>query len=100
LRRFFDSRQYIRAFNELPLVEEGGAVRRIDRLVEFADEVWVIDYKTGGADPRMESEFDTAYRDQVGAYCRSIQSVYPARRIRGALVFADGEIVEVSGETA
>ncbi len=97
LRRFFDASQYIRAFNELPLVGEGAEVRRIDRLVEFSDEVWVIDYKTGGADPEADSGFDSAYREQVGAYCRSIQSVYPGKRIRGALVFADGAIAEVTG---
>jgi ATP-dependent helicase/nuclease subunit A len=94
LRRFFDPRRFARAFNELPLVDAEGNVRRIDRLVEFADEVWVLDYKTGGTDG--EEGLDLAYREQVGAYCRAVQSVYRDKRVRGALVFSDGSMVEVS----
>lgn len=95
LRRFFDPKDFVSAFNELPLIGDDGNVRRIDRLVEFVDEVWVLDYKTGGSGIDVGSELDTAYRDQVAGYCRSVRSVFTDKRVRGALVYADGVMVEV-----
>lgn len=97
VRRFLDPTMFIKAFNELPLVDEYGNVRRIDRLVEFADEVWVLDYKTGEAIAAEGSELAAEYREQVAAYCRSVRAVFPGKRVRGALVFADGDVVEVAG---
>lgn len=95
LRRFIDPRMFVKAFNELPLVEEDGSVRRIDRLVEFTDEVWVLDYKTGGTMVAEGGDLADAYRVQVAAYCRSVRAVFPGKRVRGALVFADGNVLEV-----
>ena len=46
LARFFDSSEYVRAENEVSFVQENDAVSRIDRLVEFRDEIWLLDYKT------------------------------------------------------
>ncbi len=31
----------------MPYINAKGALKRIDRLVEFDDEVWVLDYKLG-----------------------------------------------------
>ncbi len=47
LQRFFDPQHYRNACNEMPYVNAYGELKRIDRLVEFDDEVWVLDYKTG-----------------------------------------------------
>ncbi len=43
------AKRCLRAHNELAYVAESGDLRRIDRLVEFDDAVWVLDYKTGDA---------------------------------------------------
>jgi ATP-dependent helicase/nuclease subunit A len=52
LQRFFDPQHYRNACNEMPYVNARGELKRIDRVVEFDDEVWVLDYKTGAsADP-------------------------------------------------
>ena len=35
------------------------------------------------------------YREQVAGYCRAVAGVFPGRAVRGALIFADGSVVEV-----
>lgn len=94
LARFFDASQFRRALNEVPYVNLEGELRRIDRLVEFDDEVWILDYKMGeqAAEPPP-----AAYRAQLAAYRAAVAPLYPRRRVRSALVFADGRLVEVSG---
>ncbi len=89
LARFFDEQQFIRAANELPYVNAKGEVRRIDRLVEFADEIWVLDYKLGD---RAEV---ARYRVQMQEYQKAMQAVYLGKRVRCALIFSDGELTEV-----
>lgn len=96
LGRFFDKRSFVRAFNELPLINENGELRRIDRVVEFPDAVWVLDYKTGRYDQVEGTELESEYRDQVAAYCRSLTLAYPGKPVRGALVFAGGKLVDVT----
>jgi ATP-dependent helicase/nuclease subunit A len=66
-------------------------LRRIDRLVEFADGLWVLDYKSSGSDTSRIAD----YRTQVAAYCRMVAAAYPGRVVHGALLFADTALVEV-----
>jgi ATP-dependent helicase/nuclease subunit A len=89
LARFFDPAQHRIACNEMPYVDAQGELRRIDRLVEFDDEVWVLDYKLGDA------EGAARYRAQMETYRAAMQAVYAGRTIRCALVFAGGKVVEV-----
>ncbi|BCK86882.1 ATP-dependent helicase/nuclease subunit A [Sideroxyarcus emersonii] len=89
LARFFDARQYRNACNEMPYINAQGELKRIDRLVEFDDEVWVLDYKLG------DSESTARYRAQMLEYQSAMQSVYEGRQVRCALVFADGVLSEV-----
>jgi ATP-dependent helicase/nuclease subunit A len=98
LARFFDPAQFKRAANEVPYVVETGEVRRIDRLVEFADEMWVLDYKTG--DVRSAGPLLDEYRAQVAEYCAAMRRLYGRRKVSGAIVFADGEVLEVHGGVA
>ncbi len=87
LARFFAPAQFTQAGNEVEIAHPEGTVR-IDRLVWFESEIWVLDYKTGEADV-------TRYRSQVEGYCRLVAELYPALRVRGALVAGDGALVEV-----
>ncbi|BBE50437.1 ATP-dependent helicase/nuclease subunit A [Ferriphaselus amnicola] len=89
LHRFFDPLQFQRACNELPYVSADGELRRIDRLVEFDDEVWVLDYKMG------ESANLSRHTMQMEQYRAAMQTVYPAKSVRCALLFADGLLHEV-----
>ncbi|MDO8350732.1 MAG: UvrD-helicase domain-containing protein [Gallionella sp.] len=89
LTRFFDARQHLAASNEVAYVNAQGQLRRIDRLVEFDDEVWVLDYKTG------ENVSSQDYSLQLDEYRVAMQAIYPHKAVRGALIFADGKLAEV-----
>ncbi|MDO8988003.1 MAG: UvrD-helicase domain-containing protein [Sideroxyarcus sp.] len=89
LARFFDAQQYRSASNELPYINAKGELKRIDRLVEFDDAVWVLDYKLG------DSGDAARYRSQMQEYRAAMQSVYTGKRIHSALLFADGTMSEV-----
>ncbi|MDO8464258.1 MAG: UvrD-helicase domain-containing protein [Gallionella sp.] len=89
LTRFFDPQHYRSASNEMPYVNAQGELKRIDRLVEFDDEVWVLDYKLG------DSEDAARYRVQMQKYRDAMQTVYAGKVVRCALVFADGALHEV-----
>jgi ATP-dependent helicase/nuclease subunit A len=89
LQRFFDESCYLNADNELPYVNALGELKRIDRLVEFDAEVWVLDYKTG-------ANQDTApYRAQMAEYRSAMQSVYAGKKVRCGLIFSDGALSEL-----
>ena len=69
--------------------EEGLEIRRLDRLQVGADEVLVIDFKTG---KEKSEEYDRQIRDYVAA----IGPLYPERRCCGFLLYIDrGEVEEV-----
>ena len=68
-----------------------GTVDAGEDLVEFDDEVWVLDYKSSGSDtPRLPE-----YRAQVAGYCRALAGAFPGCVVRGALLFADGTLLAV-----
>jgi len=74
---------------ELELLDNGDLLR-IDRLVEVDGVWWVLDFKWRvGADERA------AYALQVGRYRDVVQSIYPDRTVRAALVVADGDLIEL-----
>ncbi len=89
LQRFFDPQHYLSANNEMPYVNAAGELKRIDRLVEFDNEVWVLDYKLG------DSEDVARYRAQMQEYRAAMQSVYAGKTVRCALLLADGTLSEV-----
>ena len=91
LLRFFVADGYRRAWNEVDLVDGAGKLLRIDRLVEFEEALWVLDYKSSGSEtPRLAQ-----YRAQVAEYCRAVAMAFPGRSVRGALLFADTALGEV-----
>ena len=73
------------------LASGDGVLRRIDRLVEFDDAIWVLDYKSSGSDTLRLGE----YREQVSAYCQAVAGVFPGKTVHGGLIFADGVLVEI-----
>ena len=87
LRRFFDPAQYQYARNEVAYVHAGGELCRVDRMVEFADEIWVLDYKTGDA-PQSVGR----HRAQLDAYRQAIAALAAGKPVRAALVFAGGHV--------
>jgi len=91
LQRFFDPVQYRRAWNEIDLATGAGGLLRIDRLVEFDDALWVLDYKSSRSDSARLDE----YRAQVAGYGLAVAEVFPGKAVRGALIFGDASWLEV-----
>ncbi|MHB1117390.1 UvrD-helicase domain-containing protein [Sideroxydans sp.] len=89
LARFFDAQQYRTACNEMPYINVRGELKRIDRLVEFDDEVWVLDYKLGDSDDAAR------YRAQMAEYQSAMRAVYANKEVKCALLFADGVLSEL-----
>ncbi len=97
LSHFFDPSQYRQAFNELPYVSADGELRRIDRVVEFDEEVWVLDYKTG--DVASADDLATAarpYLKQLESYRAAITELIPDKRVKTAVIFAGGLLYEAA----
>ncbi len=94
LRRFFDAKQFKRAVNEVAYTTGTGEVHRIDRLVEFEDAVWVLDYKTGER-RTTGAALIAEYCAQVAEYCAVVAKLYPGRPVRGAIVFTDANVLEI-----
>ncbi len=87
LSRFFDEDLYVSAANEVEYVNASGELKRMDRLVEFESEVWVLDYKTG-------SEL-ADHKAQLEEYRSAMQAVYPGKRVRCALIYSGGKFAEI-----
>ncbi|MBK6975393.1 MAG: UvrD-helicase domain-containing protein [Sterolibacteriaceae bacterium] len=91
LRQFFDPAQFLRAFNEIELALADGSTGRIDRLVECPDGWWVIDYKSGAPASAPLDEYSL----QVSRYCEAVGQVFPARPVRGVLVFGNAQRIDL-----
>ena len=78
----------VSASNEVAYVTAAGEVRRIDRLVELTDEIWVLDYKTG--EPPTEIELMAQYDAQMEAYRAAVSSIAPTKTVKAVLLFANG----------
>jgi len=89
LARFFDRRRYVRALDEWPVATAAGELRRVDRLVEFDDALWVLDYKTGSR-ASIDAALAAEYRAQVQGYCTALQPVFAPKPVFGLVLFADG----------
>ena len=95
----FDPRQHLRAHNELEFLDQDGRIARIDRLVEFETEIWVLDYKTGGLDEPDLARRAEAHLAQMTGYRAAAQALYPVKAVHVALVFGDGHVHWLEGES-
>ena len=96
LARFFDPALYRRARNELALLDADGRLQRLDRVVEFDDAVWLIDYKTGD-DSRMlpDTQLAERHRPQLAGYRALLAALYPGRPLYAAVLLADGRLIQM-----
>jgi ATP-dependent helicase/nuclease subunit A len=94
LTRFFQPEFFLRARNEMAILDEEGNTQRLDRVVEFDDEVWLLDYKTG-ADALQETDaaLQARHGAQLGRYTRLLAQLHAHKSIHAALVLADGRLV-------
>jgi ATP-dependent helicase/nuclease subunit A len=97
LARFFDPAQYRCAHNELALLDADGRMQRLDRVVEFDDAVWLIDYKTGGDSLGLSDAYlAERHRLQLSNYQTLLAGLYPGKPVNAALLLADGRLVNLN----
>lgn len=95
LERFFNPGYFTRAHNELTLLDAAGRLQRLDRVVEFDDAVWVLDYKTGSERHLSDAEVSERHRDQLAGYGALLAGLFPDKPVRTAVLLADGRLVHM-----
>jgi ATP-dependent helicase/nuclease subunit A len=94
LADFFDPSRYVFARNELPYLTATGEARRIDRVVQHTDALWILDYKSGDAGA-SNALLVQRHRAQLDEYRNALTQVYPGMPIRCAVIRGDGQLVEI-----
>lgn len=90
LERFFNPHQFRFARNEMDVVI-GNKLLRLDRVVVFEHEVWVLDFKRQLLEmERME------YHAQLTQYCSALETIFNEHKICAGFVLANGELIELS----
>ena len=90
LRRFFDPALYRAAHNEMDVIA-AGRLLRLDRVVVFDDEVWVLDYKRAFLEVQR-----AGYANQLAQYRSALRAVFGERTVRSALITVDGRFWELA----
>jgi ATP-dependent helicase/nuclease subunit A len=88
----FDPSRHLRAFNELEFLDTKGRIARIDRLVEFESEIWVLDYKTGGLTEPDLAKRAQPHLEQMAGYRAAALNLFAGKPVRVALAFTDGRV--------
>ncbi len=89
--KLFDPSAFRLAFNEVPVLYRHGDTEVygiIDRLVIYANEAVILDYKTQiGATPNKLHELAAAYTEQMRWYATGVRKLYPDKRVCAILLF-------------
>lgn len=94
LQKFFNRDLHVRAHNELEILDDQGSTLRIDRLVEFEESIWVLDYKTGESDAQLEpAHLIARHRTQLETYARAAKALFPNKPIHTGIILNDGRLV-------
>jgi ATP-dependent helicase/nuclease subunit A len=100
LARFFDPAKYLRAYNEWTLLDGSGRLQRLDRVVEFDDAVWLIDYKTGDDSRALsDAQLVERHRIQLAGYRALLAALHAGKPVHAALLLADGRLVPMESPT-
>ena len=84
----------------MAILDEEGTTQRLDRVVEFDDAVWVLDYKTG-ADALLETDtaLQARHAAQLLRYTQLLTRLHD-KPVHAALVLADGRLIPMTAHTA
>ncbi|HJW56531.1 MAG TPA: UvrD-helicase domain-containing protein, partial [Burkholderiaceae bacterium] len=89
LERFYNPAHYRSAYNEMEIMV-AGEVLRLDRVVIFQKEAWILDYKRSVPD----SEY-AAYQAQLRQYRIAVQAVFGDHTVQAALITVDGRFWQI-----
>lgn len=96
LQRFFDPACYVNAWKEVPYRTAAGESRRLDRLVEFEDSVWILDFKAAErAEEGNLAACAAPYLGQMREYLAAMRGVFATKTVRAVLVFGNGLMFEI-----
>ncbi|MBU1395032.1 MAG: PD-(D/E)XK nuclease family protein, partial [Gammaproteobacteria bacterium] len=99
LAHLFDPAQYRRAHNEWALLDADGRLQRLDRVVEFDNAVWLIDYKTGGDSRTLpDALLVERHQPQLAGYRTLLAELYPDKPVHAALLLADGRLIPMDAK--
>jgi ATP-dependent helicase/nuclease subunit A len=95
LKRFFIPGNYLKAQNEVAYVNDDGDIKRIDRLIEFENEIWILDYKIS-SDSSLTQNPDTRrqYKKQLTQYRDDLLRIKNTKPIRIGVVLSNGDLLE------
>lgn len=101
LAHLFEPHRFLHARNEMQIYDNEGSAQRLDRVVEFETEVWLLDYKTG-SDTALDADahLRDQHADQLARYRQLLVPLYPGKTIHAALLLADGRLIPVMTESA
>ena len=72
---------------------------RLDRLVEFEEEVWIIDYKTDPCPPPSPEGLSSRYKQQLKIYGSLVQHLYPRHFLKTFILWTETKcFMEVTRE--
>ncbi|GAC1416764.1 MAG: double-strand break repair helicase AddA [Burkholderiaceae bacterium] len=86
LQRFFNPQFFYKAQNELELMTDG-ALMRVDRVVYFVSETWILDYKRA-----INDQSTAQHTEQLARYRQVLQAALPSVTVRAALISANGQL--------
>ena len=89
LEQYFNPARFIFARNEMDIQYQQKIVR-LDRVVVFADEVWLLDYKR-----QLLASERNDYQEQLKQYSDALMTIFFDKKIRSALILADGSLIEM-----
>ncbi|MCW8915117.1 MAG: double-strand break repair helicase AddA [Magnetovibrio sp.] len=72
------------------VIDEDVISARLDRLLVYGDEVWVVDYKTNRPAPTQTDKVPEQYLNQMRMYYQLLARIYPHKQIRCFLLWTDG----------
>lgn len=91
LKNCFEGNDFIRAWNELDLIDASGKLFRLDRLVEQKDRLLILDYKFS-IPSKTDPLFDQ-YLKQLMHYCRLVAELRSDKPVCACLVDGAGQVV-------
>lgn len=62
---------------------------RLDRLVVFDNELWIIDYKTDAHPPAHPHQMDQRYKNQLRLYRELVQQLYPRHHLKTMILWTE-----------
>ena len=96
LQRFYKPTEFLKAQNEVAYVNIRGDVKRIDRLVHFNEEIWVLDYKISlNESSSLNASKRSQYKQQLTEYKSDLQAMKIIKPIRMGIVLSSGDLIEL-----